>query len=49
MQAVGVILLDLTTLAGIFVYSRREQLKKRADKLKPFKAATGQAPPAPSN
>ncbi len=45
----GVILVDLTTLAGIFVYTRREQSKERADKLKPFKAATGQTPPTPSN
>lgn len=45
----GVILIDLTTLAGIFVYARREQSKERADKLKPFKAATGEMPPAPSS
>jgi uncharacterized membrane protein len=45
----GVILVDLTAFAGIFVYTRREQSKERADKLKPFKAATGQTPPTPSN
>lgn len=45
----GVILVDLATLAGIFVYTRQMQSRERADKLKPFKLATGQIPPAPPN
>ena len=41
----GVILLDLATLAGIFVYARQMQSKERADKLKPFNAVIGNPPP----
>jgi hypothetical protein len=45
----AVILVDLATLAGIFVYTRQAQSKERAEKLKPFKAATGQGPPIAPN
>jgi len=41
----GVILVDLATLAGIFVYSRQAQTKERSDKLAAFKPAIGQVPP----
>jgi uncharacterized membrane protein len=37
----GVILLNVATLAGIFVYVRRAQEKERSDKLNPFKQLTG--------
>ena len=45
----GVILLDVATLAGIFAYTRTEQKKERADKLKPFKAASGEPAPKPNS
>jgi uncharacterized membrane protein len=43
----GVIILDLATLAGVFVYSRKAQTKERQDKLKPFKPVIGDVPPTP--
>ena len=45
----GVILVDLATLAGIFVYTRQAQSKERADKLKPLQVASGQIPPVAPN
>lgn len=45
----GVILLDVATLAGIFVYTRKEQKRERADKLKPFKVPSGESVPKPNS
>ncbi len=41
LSGLGIILVDVASLAGIFVYARSAQSKERSDKLDPFKQLTG--------
>jgi len=43
----GVIIVDLATLAGVFVYARQAQAKERAQKIQPFKQTHEQSPTPP--